>query len=139
MSDLMKAIADDIEEYLKLCSYFNEEPQRDPFGEYDCYCGHAKGLKNRFKEEENMSSGDYVEGNCKECGTHTKGTSYQSHGLCLACYSKSNLNSKDDETLIEQLKVFYDNYRTFNKVKSKLESKNYIIQTEPELKIWKEL
>ncbi len=56
MSDSMKKMKEDIEDYIRLCRYFNEDPRfvrtaQGPMVE-DCYGDHAKILNERKKQEE---------------------------------------------------------------------------------------
>lgn len=48
-----------------------------------------------------MSSGRYIEGNCKLCGSYTKSIEYEHKGLCLACVHKLDYWTKED--LIKEL------------------------------------
>ncbi|MDE2001644.1 MAG: hypothetical protein KGI60_03735 [Patescibacteria group bacterium] len=51
MSDLMKAIDDDMNAYVELCRRYNEEV-RDKDSSPDCYGKHAKALKARAEKDE---------------------------------------------------------------------------------------
>lgn len=55
MSDIISAIHDDIEEYVRLCKLHNEEVQyvRDAYGHMveDCYGEHAEKLLERRSKE----------------------------------------------------------------------------------------
>jgi len=55
MSNILKAIHDDMEWYETLCERFNEKPQRSPdaYGNMllDCYGKHADKLQERYDRE----------------------------------------------------------------------------------------
>jgi hypothetical protein len=50
MSNILKAISEDIEEYIYLCKKYGEKVQYVDYGE-DCYGEHASKLKQRQREE----------------------------------------------------------------------------------------
>lgn len=55
MSDMLKAIHNDTEEYKRLCQKYKEAPVMLPGGlDADCYGSHAMKLKRR-EQEENMN------------------------------------------------------------------------------------
>jgi hypothetical protein len=54
MTDLRSAIYDDIDWYIYLCEYFNEEPRVDKRG-VDPYCEHRYELGRRHTKERERS------------------------------------------------------------------------------------
>lgn len=55
MGDVLSATSDDMQDYSFLCKRYGEEPQSKPdaWGNstLDCYGKHARGLKQRLREE----------------------------------------------------------------------------------------
>lgn len=50
MGNILEAIDDDINEYIRLCSKYGEKPKTDKQG-VNPYCDHANELANRQREE----------------------------------------------------------------------------------------
>lgn len=54
--DILKAIYEDIDEYLKLCKKYNEKPQLDPHtNKIAPYGQHARKLKKRAAREKSLT------------------------------------------------------------------------------------
>jgi len=59
MSDSMRAIHDNIEDYLERCCRFNEKPVEE-HGSPNPYCEHAKELEKRERLEDDKRRADAV-------------------------------------------------------------------------------
>lgn len=115
-----------------------------------------------------MSSGDFIEGNCQQCGSYTKGSTYQWTGLCLACTTNCSISPHDydlsieedtyyfslnsdtlkydiekikenEQYLVDRIRSLYNSYNEFREIKFMLNTIGYEIETYPELRIWKEM
>jgi len=60
MTDIISAIADDMDEYVSLCEKYGHKVRRDENGNPDCYGVHAKKLERREKEGEDKKKGKDV-------------------------------------------------------------------------------
>jgi hypothetical protein len=60
MGDTMKAISDDIKDYLALCEKYGEKAVRtnDRWAFPDAYSKHAEGLRERDRREQEQASAD---------------------------------------------------------------------------------
>jgi hypothetical protein len=63
-----------------------------------------------------MTSGGNEEGNCRICGSYTKGSRFKWEGLCLSCSEKLKSFTKEELLYeISQLKKQIWNLTFFNK------------------------
>lgn len=78
-----------------------------------------------------MSSGRYIEGNCKICGSYTKSIEYEHRGLCLACANKLDYHS--EEFTIEVNQDCNELLSKFNNLKYELEEYEEIVKGQKNL------